>query len=244
MTSAVPSQPQPLVTSDPFSHSAALHGYQESPINSAMSDDFAVGSQSPMSTGPSHTASSIAEYDFAEAAHSPTLHVIQDIHVVLSVSGNESAAASSRGPSPFTNASVSRAGTPWTDALSEPLSTDLQSTTLLSDDSSEASLISDMDHPYPHFNPSLQPTAAYSQTSLNNHSAVSLDSHSDVSLDTSISPAINTHSEASLDLLGSGGEYELQADPANMQSPTSTNGILSDEEWDRVSEAGRRGRQS
>ena len=140
----------------------------------------------------------------------------------------------SRGTSPFTSASVSRAGTPWSDALS---ASDLRSRGSLPDDASEIPFAAEVEHPYIVPDHSLLHAITYSQISLSNQSEVSLENleaYSEASFDTSFSSSVKTRSDASLDFLESDGDQ--QDDLVDMVSPRSAPGMLIDEEWERLSD--------
>ncbi|KAF8507882.1 hypothetical protein JB92DRAFT_2957067 [Gautieria morchelliformis] len=152
----------------------------------------------------SHVASSMSEYDFPLAAS---------------------------GTSPFTSASVSRAGTPWTDAPSES-SANIRSGASSSDDLSEASFVSDIEDSYPDLDASHHhvTVTGLSQASLNNQSVLSLDEHSETSF--SISPSADTRSDSSFDFSASEGDHQEAL--IDMRSPRSALGVLSDEEWESI----------
>ena len=175
---------------------------------------------SPASQGPQGlhvTTPATSEYDFAEVI--------------------------SRGTSPFTSASISRTGSPWTDPRSDAWSTDLRSNGSLSDDFSEAFSEADIEHPHPHHDldaSSLYHTAVFSQASLDNHSEIALDNQSNASFGTSLSSSVDTQSDISLDFLESEGDQHIE--PVDMRSPMSGL-VMLDDEWDHMSEAGRSAHQ-
>jgi hypothetical protein len=130
--------------------------------------------------------------------------------------------------SPFTSASVSRAGTPWTDARSES-SADVRSGASSSDNLSEASFVSDVEGSYPDLDASHHhvTVTTFSQASLNNQSVLSLDEHSETS---SVSSAVDTQSDSSFEFSASDGDHPEEL--IDMQSPRSA--PLTEEEWESL----------
>ncbi|KAF8589595.1 hypothetical protein K439DRAFT_322919 [Ramaria rubella] len=133
---------------------------------------------------------------------------------------SSSSRGTSRGTTPFTSAGVSRIGSPFTDARSETSFADVGSRSSFSDASS------------------LDQHSHYLEVSFfhpTTHPETFLDGRSESSFSISSASSVDTGSDASVDSLGP--EVDLHRELLSPTEPAL--GVLSDDEWDRVSDPGR-----